>query len=87
MTPCQSNPSNPCYMSPVTFGISTNIFLVLIVTARLFVYTFYGQLGTYTIYLVQRIIELLFLADELGSVKICWIEIRIVLTFILVFLK
>ena len=35
----------------------------------LFVYTFYDQLATYTIYLVQRNIKLLYLADELNRAK------------------
>ena len=41
----------------------------VIVTARHFVYTFYDQLATYTIYLVQKFTELLFLADELSKAK------------------
>ena len=39
------------------------------VTARHCVYTFYDQLATYTIYLVQQFTELLFVADELSRAK------------------
>ena len=51
----------------------------------LFVYTFYDQLATYTIYLVQIITEFLYLADDLSRAKNVGEKLVLFFTFILVF--
>ena len=51
----------------------------------LFGYTFYDQLATYTIYVVQIITEFLYLADDLSRAKNVGEKSVLFFTFILVF--